>query len=77
MLDLAQYPVFPWVIADYDSATDIELLPGFEVYLGSELDAYIDGCNEVLREHSENNKSINDVIIPHNQLDENLKKSNN
>ncbi len=33
------------VQVDYDSATEINLLPGFEIELGSEFDAIIDGCN--------------------------------
>lgn len=34
------------VNTDYDSANCIELLPDFEVVLGAEFDAFIDGCNE-------------------------------
>jgi hypothetical protein len=30
---------------DYDSQTEIDLLPGFEVLVGAEFHAYIDGCN--------------------------------
>ncbi len=33
-------------IVDYDSATDIDLLPGFEVTLGTIFSAFIDGCND-------------------------------
>ncbi len=31
---------------DYDSGTTIDLLPSFEVQLGAEFDAFIDGCND-------------------------------
>ena len=30
---------------DYDSATEINLLPGFETQLGAEFEAFIDGCD--------------------------------
>ncbi len=33
-------------VVDYDSATDIDLLPGFEVTLGTIFSAFIDGCND-------------------------------
>lgn len=32
-------------VIDYDSATDIELMPGFETIIGSVFEAFIDGCN--------------------------------
>ncbi len=34
----------PTIGVDYDAAIDIDLLPGFEVKLGVEFDAFIDGC---------------------------------
>jgi len=37
--------ILPGAQIDYDAAESIELLPGFEVQLGAELDAFIDGCN--------------------------------
>jgi hypothetical protein len=32
-------------VIDYDSATEIELLSGFETMLGAIFEAFIDGCN--------------------------------
>ena len=35
----------PSAIVDYDSGTEVIMLPGFEVILGGQLEAFIDGCD--------------------------------
>lgn len=51
IIESDQNIVFP-AIVDYDSGTSIELLQGFEVRLGAEFHAFIDGCGNLMIENT-------------------------